>query len=47
MEYKVIYVLRTISKFEAEVNQAIKEGWKPIGGVSITEHYFAQAMIRG
>ncbi len=33
------------------VNEAISEGWKPLGGVAVTvqytTHYFVQAMTRG
>lgn len=48
MEYKLIrgFSLR-INEFETAVNQAIKEGWKPVGGVSFDGGRCYQVMIRG
>lgn len=33
--YKVIAVVRDITAFEYEVNNAIAEGWEPVGGIGI------------
>ena len=46
MEYRVIKtnLLKSLVK---KVNEAIKEGWKPLGGVCLDVGYgFAQAMTR-
>jgi hypothetical protein len=46
MEYSVIKtnLLKSLIK---KVNEAIKEGWKPLGGVCLDVGYgFAQAMVR-
>jgi hypothetical protein len=46
MEYSVIKtnLLKSLIK---KVNQAIKEGWRPLGGVCVDVGYgFAQAMTR-
>ena len=46
MEYSVIKtnLLKSLIK---KVNEAIKEGWKPLGGVCLDVGYgFAQAMTR-
>ncbi len=46
MEYSVIKtnLLKSLVK---KVNEAIKEGWKPLGGVCLDVGYgFAQAMVR-
>ena len=46
MEYTIIQE-RVTEKFIAMVNKAIKEGWKPQGGVVINQYlYFYQAMVR-
>lgn len=51
MEYKILFkIMETHLQFAEVVNAAIKEGWEPLGGVSIvmgtTQHTFYQAMIR-
>ena len=28
------------------VNELIKQGWKPLGGIGVGNNYFYQAMIR-
>ena len=46
MEYSVIKtnLLKSLIK---KVNEAIREGWKPLGGVCMDVGYgFAQAMVR-
>jgi hypothetical protein len=54
MEYRVINESK-ITDLVKEVNNAIKEGWKPQGGVSVTKGLFpllvppmlwARAMVR-
>lgn len=55
MQYKIIEVTEVFT-LENEVDKAIKEGWKPQGGVSIAVLYpasavgtimrYAQAMIK-
>lgn len=57
MEYKIVTVAdisidRAINELEEKVNNLIKTGWKPIGGISIiaapygTYHKASQAMIK-
>jgi hypothetical protein len=45
MEYKIIWN-EDFDAFEDEVNQLIKEGWKPQGGVAIDADFWYQAMVR-
>jgi hypothetical protein len=57
MEYKILWHSDS-DKLSDGVNEHITEGWRPLGGVSITIHfdptaeypmpdfYFAQAMVR-
>jgi hypothetical protein len=56
-KYKILYVkdgsyIGACMDMEREVNKHLKEGWKLIGGVSITVndtgniHFFAQAIYR-
>lgn len=56
MKYKVItkscsynssFMEQDIKKFEQQVNKAIQEGWKPIGGISpFSDYYVMQALIK-
>ena len=57
MEYKIVMVgsgyseiegkiLEGSELFEYLVNESIKDGWKPIGGVNCDGEVFYQAMIR-
>ena len=57
MEYKVVFGIGefhfdAVIKLNKEVESLIKEGWKPLGGVSVvyndvTENYtYSQAMIK-
>ena len=52
MQYKVILasqafsLKRTLDKFTQEVNDAIAEGWEPLGGVAYNGPTLAQAMIK-
>ncbi len=58
MKYCVIYVNSSISPHTAKeeltrkVQKAIDEGWRPLGGVSLTYHngyktlFWAQALIK-
>jgi hypothetical protein len=57
MEYKIVMtgigfmdadgnILEGVDLFEYLVNESIKNGWKPIGGVSCDGEVFYQAMIR-
>jgi len=59
MEYKVIVVSRgykenehaAVEKLEREVNQHLKQGWKPQGGVSVAlntdwDQTLTQALVR-
>jgi len=52
MQYKVILASpafsfkRTLEKFTQEVNDAIAEGWEPLGGVAYSGPPLAQAMIK-
>lgn len=45
VEYFVI-VQNTIHIFERAVNDAIAEGWEPLGGIMHDDGVFYQAMIR-
>lgn len=54
MEYRVIMSDRNLDALVVRVNQAIADGWKPLGGVAIAlqqnggRYYtvFAQAVIK-
>ena len=57
MEYKIVMVGSGFSEIEGKilegselfehlVNESIKDGWKPIGGVSCDGEVFYQAMIK-
>lgn len=45
MKYEVIYG-RDIQELEKEVNEKLRIGWKPLGGVAVTDGGLVQAMIR-
>jgi hypothetical protein len=49
MEYRII-AGRDVQKLENDVNDLIRKGWKPQGGVSRAEtnefSWFAQAMVK-
>ena len=48
IEYKVIYAL-DFKSLEAEVNEEIKKGWQPLGGIFIEKAHamsFNQTMVR-
>ena len=45
MEYKVI-TTDHCDELENEVNEAIREGWKPQGGVLYVPRTYMQAMIK-
>lgn len=45
MEYKIL-TGRNIDNLTVIVNNQIKEGWKPQGGVLINAMMYAQAMVR-
>lgn len=44
MKYNVLYC-SSIYNLVEEVNEAIKNGWQPLGGICGTEVAFYQAMI--
>jgi len=44
-EYKVVKGYST-DKLEREVASYIQRGWLPLGGVSVTDNYAFQAMVR-
>ena len=52
MQYKVILVSsafsfkRALEQFTREVNDAIAEGWEPLGGVAYNGPSLVQAMIK-
>jgi hypothetical protein len=52
MQYKVIFASRgfsfkrTLEKFTQDVNNAIAEGWEPLGGIALNGPTLAQAMIK-
>jgi hypothetical protein len=45
MEYTVINNIRMYDLID-QVNNYIKAGWKPLGGISAGAHTFCQAMTR-
>ena len=57
MQYRVICVSntgliltafpkRTLERLIKEVNEAIAQGWEPLGGISVYGEQFMQAMIK-
>ena len=52
MQYKVIVVgglfstKRALERLAKEVNDAIAEGWEPLGGVACDQMNFFQALIK-
>ncbi len=53
MEYTVVsvelnkpYVERSIEKLRSIVNQLIRQGWIPLGGIAIHDLFLLQAMTR-
>jgi len=51
MEYKLIQAPYTIldtsgKALVEEVNEAINEGWRPVGGVAVFNMVLMQAMVR-
>jgi hypothetical protein len=52
MQYNVIFASRafsfkrTLEKFTQAVNDAIAEGWEPLGGIAFSGPSLAQAMIK-
>ncbi len=49
MKYDVIFGAMGLSAFIVEVNRYVAEGWKPVGGVAMSETeedmHFAQAIV--
>lgn len=45
MEYRVL-MDNSLQKIVEKVNQAIKDGWKPLGGVSADDGWFYQAITK-
>jgi hypothetical protein len=50
MEYTVIFNEK-LEKLINQVNQALKSGWRPLGGIAVTNEgliffYYYQAMVR-
>ena len=51
IEYQAIYALeRDFEEFPSYVNDWIKDGWQPLGGICVNtindEEYFYQAMVK-
>jgi hypothetical protein len=47
MEYDVIHATLRLKDLIKKVNKAIKEGWRPLGGICVDVGYgWAQAMTR-
>ena len=44
MEYML--AKETVKKIEDEVNAFIEQGWRPLGGISVSDGWAYQAMIR-
>jgi hypothetical protein len=45
MEYTIVWAAYT-EELIPKVNELIKAGWKPLGGICIAEGYRWQAMIK-
>ena len=45
MEYML--AKETVSEIEKEVSSFIAKGWRPLGGITVSEGRAYQAMIRG
>ena len=45
-QYKIIEVKGDTARFEREVTTALNDGWSLAGGVSITDTYYAQAVVK-
>jgi hypothetical protein len=45
MKYEVIYG-KDLPALEEAVNEKLRIGWKPLGGVAMSEGHYLQAMIR-
>ena len=45
MEYKL--AKETVKNIESEINSLIERGWRPLGGISVSDGWAYQAMIRG
>tara|TARA_B110000305_G_scaffold236684_1_gene298521 strand:- start:2027 stop:2203 length:177 start_codon:yes stop_codon:yes gene_type:complete len=37
---------RAVTQLTLDVNEALKRGWKPIGGISVVSTQLMQAMVR-
>lgn len=53
MEYKVVTAqnllssTKSLAKLTAAVNEALRMGWEPVGGIALSEHgLVAQALIK-
>jgi len=46
MEYTIIQDMNS-ERFIAMVNEAIQEGWRPLGGMAVSGLWLYQAMVRG
>lgn len=44
-DYKII-VATTIAKLQISVYQSLEYGWEPIGGVSVSDNFYTQAIIK-
>ncbi len=45
MEYKIVQEVTSYS-LEQKVNELLKEGWKPTGGLLFHGNYYYQALVR-
>lgn len=45
MEYKILYAI-TFDEMQKEINNYIKKGWTPQGGLCNTKYNLAQGMIK-
>jgi hypothetical protein len=46
MDYKIVETGANLKEIEAKVNDLIKEGWKPQGGICYSSGHYFQAMIK-
>ncbi len=50
MQYTIVCYTTLPEKLSQKVNEHIKDGWKPIGGVAVSvqdgEEHFYQAMVK-
>jgi len=46
MEYKIVKESYSTDLLAKKVNEMIREGWRPQGGVCLASAYYLQAMVK-